>query len=151
MRRLVLAVVLGLVATGCATTRSTREAPAGTDVSGRWVGKWSGYGVVDIAREQDVMADLMQDGDRGRGLLVFEGVNAAEAVPLSLRDAGAMGIRVLLRVSGSDVVIEHELGGNHFSARMKVDGDRMTGRIRGSNPDVRLVLLRGKPGSPSAA
>jgi peptidoglycan-associated lipoprotein len=150
MRRLVMAVVLALVATGCATTEPRQQAPAGVDVSGHWTGRWSGYGILDIAREQEVKADLMQDGDRGRGVLVFEGVNASESAPLSLRDSGAMGIRVLLHVSGSNLIIEHELGGHHFSARMRVDGDRMSGRVRDSNPDLRLVLLRGKPGAPPA-
>lgn len=142
MRRLVLPVVLAMVATVFATSGHVGEAAERVDVSGHWVGKWSGYGIMDIGRLQSVRADLTQTGRNGRGKLIFDGVNASPNIPLSLRDAGAMGIRVVLRVSGSSVVMEHELGGNHFAARLNVDGDRMTGRIRDSNPAVYIMLVR---------
>lgn len=145
MRRLGLAVVLALVATGCASTASrTPMKRPGVDVSGHWTGRWFGYGIVDIPREEDVTADLTQNGRRGYGLLVLDGVNAAEEVPISLRRAGSTGVRVMLRVSGSNVVIEHEEGGELFIADMKVKGDRMTGVVRGSDPAVRLVLVRAR-------
>lgn len=146
MRRLGLLVV-GLALAGCATT--TTKPPA-VDVTGRWVGNWLGYGIVDIPRDEPAIAELTQTGPRGRGWLTLDNTSAAEAVPISLRRAGLSGVRVELAVSGRELVMTHELGGEVFSVDFVVnsDGDRMVGRVRDADPAVRIILTRAKPEAP---
>src|SRR3989442_13701120 len=104
MRRIgLLMIAVTLVATGGPSRRAggtTATAPPGIappvssgrlDVSGKWAGKWIGYGIVDIPRNEDASAELVQRGSHGYGRLVFEGTSAAEAVPIPLRRGGLTG------------------------------------------------------------
>ena len=63
-----LLMAIALVATGCAamTTKKISSPPA-VDLSGRWVGAWTGYDFLDIARLEEATADLLQQGARGTG------------------------------------------------------------------------------------
>lgn len=143
MRRLgLLLAVLALA--GCAT-KTTAARPPAVDVSGRWIGSWIGYGIIEIPREETATFDLTQHGATGEGLFILDNSGAAEAVPLSIRHAGMSGVRVRFQVSGSDVVLTHELGRQLLTADLTVNGDSMVGRIRDSDPAVRLVLVRAKP------
>src|SRR5712692_8677000 len=79
MRRIgLLMIAVALVAAGCASRTSrttTASAPpvtpppvvksGGVDVSGKWAGKWIGYGIVDIPRNEDAAAELLQRGSHG--------------------------------------------------------------------------------------
>src|SRR5262249_40672123 len=107
MRRLgFLLIAVTLAATGCAskakTTTAARPTPtpppparaSGVDVTGKWAGKWIGYGIVDVPRNEDATAELVQRGSHGFGRLVLDGSGAAEAVPISLRRAGLTDARV---------------------------------------------------------
>jgi peptidoglycan-associated lipoprotein len=126
-------------------------APAGVNVSGRWVGTWYGHGVAGIPREQDLIAEFEQNGARGRGRLTFDGAVASESVPIALRHAGDNGSRVLLEVQGSTVLVTHELGPGHLKAKLGVNGERMVGYVEGADPPVRLVLEKEKPQPPKVA
>jgi len=167
MRRIgVLIIAVTLVATGCASSKSrTATAPpvspappspppvtsGRVDVSGKWAGKWIGYGIVDLPRNEDASAELMQRGSHGYGRLVFEGADAAESVPISLRRGGLTGARVQFDISGNDLTMKHELGGRVFSIDFKVDGDRMVGRLRNTDTPLRVVLERVRPVAPVRA
>jgi peptidoglycan-associated lipoprotein len=144
MRQLgLLLAVLALA--GCTTTTTTAARPPAVDVSGRWIGTWIGYGIIQIPRDESAIFDLTQHGATGEGLVVLDNTGGAEAVPLSIRHAGMSGVRVRFEVSGSDVVLTHELGRQLLTADLTVNGDSMVGRIRNSDPAVRLVLTRAKP------
>src|SRR3989442_11602784 len=128
MRRIgLLRTAVTLVATGCSARtarRTTATAPrviappvssGRLDVSGKWAGKWIGYGIVDIPRNEDASAELVQRGSHGYGRLVFEGTSAAESVPISLRRGGLTGARGQFGVSGHSLTMKHELGGQGFA------------------------------------
>ena len=139
MRREPFALLaLALLVTGCSTVR-----PA--VLAGRWMGTWSGYGLADVPRHEPVTLDLQQSGEIGSGRLVMIGTGGAESVPLSIRDAGMTGARVVFTVSGSELRLEHELGPQFFAAEAVVSGDRMRGRILYTRPEVRFELVREAP------
>ncbi|MGH7391316.1 MAG: peptidoglycan-associated lipoprotein Pal [Candidatus Rokuibacteriota bacterium] len=146
MRRLgLLAAGLALMVAGCATTAPSSQPPA-VDVTGRWSGMWMGHGINGIPREVTASADLVQQGAQGHGRLILDGTAAAESMPPTIREAGAGGSRVFLDVSGSDVMMTHELGSELFRVDFKlVDPDRMVGYVRDADPPVRVVLEREKP------
>ena len=162
MRRLALLMIaVTLVATGCssrAPKRSMATAPPviappvssdRMDVSGKWAGKWIGYGIVDIPRNEDATAELYQRGSHGYGRIIFDGAQAAESVPISLRHGGLTGARVQFDISGSSLTMKHELGGQGFAIDFKVDGDRMVGRVRNTDMPLRVVLERVQPVTPT--
>src|SRR5262245_49248302 len=118
MRRLgFLLIAVTLAATGCAskakTTTAARPTPppparaSGVDVTGKWAGKWIGYGIVDVPRNEDATAELVQRGSHGFGRLMLDGTGAAESVPLSLRRAGLTGARVQFDISGRNLTMTH--------------------------------------------
>jgi len=154
--------VLGLLVGGCGTFGGSR--PPAVDITGRWTGRWLGYGISNIPREELAFADFSQNGYRGRGRLTLEGTAAAETVPLAVRAAGAEGSRILFEISGSKVRMTHENGAAHMLAEFQVSGDQMVGYIvdNGSRqssrmfstvnsyvqeegPPVRIVLVRERP------
>ena len=162
MRRLALLMIaVTLVATGCSSRAPKRPmatappviAPPVSsdrmDVSGKWAGKWIGYGIVDIPRNEDATAELYQRGSHGYGRIIFDGAQAAESVPISLRHGGLTGARVQFDISGSSLTMKHELGGQGFAIDFKVDGDRMVGRVRNTDMPLRVVLERVQPVTPT--
>ena len=162
MRRLALLMIaVTLVATGCssrapkrpmATAPPVSAPPVSSDrmdVSGKWAGKWIGYGIVDIPRNEDATAELYQRGSHGYGRIIFDGAQAAESVPISLRRGGLTGARVQFDISGSSLTMKHELGGQGFAIDFKVDGDRMVGRMRNTDKPLRVVLERVQPVTPT--
>jgi peptidoglycan-associated lipoprotein len=152
LRLVLLTVTLVASLAGCATTKVAPPAaqPASTsvDVTGRWLGTWTGYGVADISREESAVVELKQDGARGQGWLWLDNTGAAEGVPITVRHAGSGGVPVGLLVSGSTVVMSHDLNASLFSAEFSVMDDRMVGRVRGADSSVRIVLTRFKPEEP---
>ncbi len=152
MRAIVrVAIVAALFTAGCAAPASAPRGAPTTDISGKWAGVWSGYGINNIARQEPATAQLVQEGATGHGRLTLENTAASESVPRSLRFPGLTGAPVRLVVSGNDVLLMHELDDRNFSVHMKVDGDRMTGTLDGAQPPVQLVLERVKPPVPPAA
>lgn len=115
------------------------EVPPPADVAGRWVGTWSGYGVFNWPRTATARAEFTQFGGLGDGRLMLGDTLAAD-VPEVVTDAGQRGVRVVLRVSGSTLLVRHELDGRHLTGVFTVEGDRMVGRLE--NTRTTLVLTR---------
>ena len=137
-RRSIVVVVLPLLLAGCATV-------PGVDVTGRWLGTWTGYGVADVARDEDITLDLIQGGSVGEGRLIMSGTTAADSIPVAVRDANMTGIRVVFDVSANRIRLQHELGPELFEADMVVQGDRMLGRVPRTSPEVHFDLVRQRP------
>jgi len=137
-RRSIVVVVLPLLLAGCAAKPSV-------DVTGRWMGRWTGYGVADVPRDEDVTLDLIQGGSVGEGRLIMNGTTAADSVPLAVRDANMTGVRVVFDVSANRIRLQHELGPQLFEADMVVRGDRMLGRVPRTSPVLHFDLVRQRP------
>ena len=115
------------------------------DISGKWSGSWRGYDVMGVVRNEDATADLRQQGSRGTGRFVLHTTGVAAGMPIEVRNAGLTGLPVQFEVSGGRVAMRHELGSRLFAADFEVEGDRMLGRVRGAEPEVRIVLTRVRP------
>jgi peptidoglycan-associated lipoprotein len=161
--RIPLLVVMPLVLmplVACSTLDPSRHPsaaavsePSDVDLGGRWTGNWTGTGLFPSAlREDAITLDFEQRGDVGHGRLVVEGAIAAESVPVEIRRAGQWGTRVFARISGHTVTLRHHVDGRLFTADLKVSdsGDRMLGFIRGSWPQVGMVLTREPRKAPDA-
>jgi peptidoglycan-associated lipoprotein len=156
MRVLLLILTLPLVA-ACSTmgrpaspsAASTEVSePSGQDIAGRWRGNWTGTGLFQAPREDAITLEVVQRGNVGFGRLVLEGTNAAESVPEGIRRAGLWGTRVFAEISPGRVTLRDQVdGGRLFTADLKLDGngDQMYGFVRGSRPNVGLVLTREQP------
>jgi peptidoglycan-associated lipoprotein len=147
----VFALILMLPLAAACSTGSAAPSPSaavaersGTDISGRWQGHWTGAGLFNTYRVDDVIVDLEQRGDAAFGRLVLQGTLAAESVPEVIRLAGAWGNQVLARVSPGTVTLRHYLDGRLFTVDLKLteDGEHMAGFVRGSYPKLGLVLSR---------
>jgi peptidoglycan-associated lipoprotein len=150
-------VVMSLVA--CSTMKPSPHPaaavsqPSAVDLGGRWTGNWTGTGLFPTAlREDAVTLDFEQRGEVGRGRLVAEGVIAAEAIPIEIRRAGQWGTPVVARIRSNTVMLRHHVDGRLFTADLKVseDGERMFGFVRGSWPEVGMVLTRAPRKAPDA-
>jgi hypothetical protein len=111
------------------------------NVAGRWSGTWSGVGAYRWPFSSHAEAEFAQDGRFGKGRMVLEDTLTMD-VPEILTVQGMQGVRVMLEVSGSTLVVRHEAGGRWLTGEFTVDGDRMTGRLKDST--ARLVLVRQK-------
>jgi peptidoglycan-associated lipoprotein len=150
MRRLGLLIGLALL-TGCATAAPKTQIQPAADVSGRWVGTWAGNGILQIPREELAILELQQDGNSARGRLMLDGTHAAEAIPLTIRHAGATGIRVVADLSGREMVVKHEFGAREMAASFVLEGDRLVGVVRDTETPVRLVLSKEQPAAVAPA
>ena len=155
MRNLIV-VLLSTVLAACSTARpavtsakATSER-SGTDLSGRWTGKWTGTGLLAAYREDAVTLHLVQTGDVAYGRLVLDGATAAESVPVEVRNAGLWGIGVRAKISRDKVTLRHEAGGHLFTADLKLagDGEHMYGLVRGPHPNVTLLVTRAPEAAP---
>ena len=156
MRVLLLILTLPLVA-ACSTmgrpaspsaASTAVSEPSGQDIAGRWRGNWTGTGLFQAPREDAITLEVVQRGNVGVGRLVLEGTNAAESVPEGIRRAGLWGTRVFAEISPGRVTLRDQVdGGRLFTADLKLDGngDQMYGFVRGSRPNVGLVLTREQP------
>jgi len=143
---LLIAVVL--VTTGCAAATKPVSPPS-VDISGKWRGTWSGYGIMGGSRKDQVTAELLQQGSRGTGRIVMHGTLAAESVPEAVRVAGAIGSRVEFEVSGNEVVMREELDGRLLTLDLRVEGDHMVGSVRDAEPAVTVDLWRAPAPAPA--
>src|SRR5712691_797429 len=152
MRRVgLLLVVVALASAGCGVVGSVFGRRPVVDISGKWSGTWRGYDVMGLPRSEDATADLRQQGSHGTGRFVLHTTGVAAGMPVEVKDAGLTGLRVRFDISGSRVVIRHELNSRLFTADFRVEGDRMVGRVRGAEPEVRVALMRVRPPTPVAA
>jgi peptidoglycan-associated lipoprotein len=117
--------------------------PADNDISGRWSGSWVGPGLFHAMRQENLVLDLTQKGNAGYGRMVLDGTAAAESVPWQVRQQGLGGIRVFAEVSGQKIKLTHEEDDRIFTANLVLEGDQMTGDVKGRR--VRLILARQSP------
>jgi len=127
---------------------SPAPAANGTDISGKWTGSWTGTGLFNAPRQENLTLDIIQKGDAGYGRMVLDGAVAAESVPWEVRQQGLGGIRVFAEVSGSKVKLTHELDDRLFTANLTITGDQMVGEVKGRK--VRLLLARQSPSNAPA-
>ena len=137
-------VGLILLTATSAPAQQAAPAPPSVDVSGRWNGAWSGYGSSLLDRNDSAEADFSQSGATGTGRLYLYNILTTDA-PRALRRAGANGVPVVIHVSGSDMAVKHELGDEHFTARFTAKGNRLIGRIEGTQAPYEITLERAKP------
>jgi peptidoglycan-associated lipoprotein len=143
--RVVLALIPLLMA--CSTAKPSGlmvgNLPADSDISGRWSGSWVGPGLFHAMRQENLSLDLTQKGNDGYGRMVLDGATAAESVPWHVRQQGLGGIRVFAKVSGQKVKLTHEEDDRIFTANLVLEGDQLTGEVKGR--PVRLILARQAP------
>ena len=115
------------------------EEPALADVQGRWVGAWTGVGVFRWPWTSRAEAEFTQFGRRGEGRLALADTLTMDVPPI-LTLEGSRGVRVVLEVAGSRLVVKHAADDRHLTGVFTVEGDRMVGHLRDSS--ARLVLVR---------
>jgi len=120
--------------------RGPAEEPALPDIAGRWMGIWSGYGVM-ARRTSTARAEFMQAGRWGWGKIVLADTLAAD-VPVIVSYRGALGVPVVFDVFQTAVVVTHEARGRHLTAVFKIDGDQLVGMLRGYGTLIVLARQR---------
>ena len=117
-------------------------------VAGNWRGSWVGPGLSNVERTSVVLMELYVSPDGfGRGLISLRDTAAVEGVPLSLRDAGTMGVPVWVKVDGNRVLIRQATEPRssrdfRFSAEFAAQGDRMQGQFRHMPFPLQMALVR---------
>jgi len=116
------------------------EEPPLPDIAGRWMGRWSGLGVM-ARRTSAAQAEFIQAGRWGWGKIVLADTLAAD-VPYVVSYRGALGVPVVFDVFQTAVLVKHEAGGSHLTAVFRIDGDRMVGMLRGHGTLIVLARQR---------
>lgn len=116
------------------------DEPPLPDIAGRWMGSWSGLGVMS-RRTSAAQAEFVQAGRWGWGKIILADTLAAD-VPFVVSYRGALGVPVLFDVFQSVVLVKHEAGGSHLTAVFRIEGDRMIGMLRGHGTLIVLARQR---------
>jgi hypothetical protein len=112
------------------------------DVAGRWNGTWTGYGLLRSQRYGVAQASITQKGATGEGVLVLEDSQAAEGVPVSLRENSSFGAPIEVTVSETEMWVNSARRTRPFAATFKVDGDRLVGSFLYLQSPVTIELTR---------
>lgn len=112
------------------------------DVAGRWVGSWNGFGIWKSQRGGPAQASFVQSGATGTGHLALEDAQAAEGVPLALREGSTFGAPVELAVTDTELWVSGKEGRRPFAASFTVKGDRLVGTFLYTNSPVQIELHR---------
>jgi hypothetical protein len=115
------------------------EPPA--DVSGRWIGQWSGRGAWG-ARASRAEVLLTQSGGHGQGRLHLADVQAVEGVPRAMRLAGSLGVPVSFEVRESEVWLRHASRDGALLAVFALEGEMLVGRFQNVPAAATLTLSR---------
>jgi outer membrane protein OmpA-like peptidoglycan-associated protein len=143
MTRMLLLLTTMLTTIACSSVGVSRP---GAEITGRWTGTWRAMDTMNLAREGRLDVDFVQDGGRGRGRMVWADTLVTD-VPQSARQAGALGVPVVFVVTGSRVLLRHELGARQLSVQLAVSGDDMIGLIHTpARVEIRLTRQTGTPG-----
>ena len=117
-------------------------------VAGLWRGTWVGPGLSNVERMSTMQMELFVNPDGyGRGLIQLRDTAAVEGVPLTLRDAGSMGVPVWVKVDGNRILIRQATEPRsttdwRFSAEFAAQGDRMEGQFRHMRFPLQMALVR---------
>ena len=96
----------------------------------------------------DMQMELFVNPDGyGRGLIQLRDTAAVEGVPLTLRDAGSMGVPVWVKVDGNRILIRQATEPRsttdwRFSAEFAAQGDHMEGQFRHMRFPLQMALVR---------
>ena len=112
------------------------------DVTGRWEGHWSGYGMSRTLRGGIAMVELNVPGPTGEGRLVLVDARLAEGVPVAVREASSYGAPIEVSVSDTGMWVNGTEPGRAFAATFTLQGDKMIGRFLYTNSPVRIELTR---------
>jgi hypothetical protein len=111
-------------------------------VAGRWVGYWSGYGLLRSLRGGVAEAVLTLDGATGHGVLVLRDSQVAEGVPLGIRERSSFGAPIEISVSETDMWVNGTERGRPFAASFTLQGDRLVGQFLYTSSPVRIEMTR---------
>ena len=112
------------------------------DVAGTWEGSWSGYGLQRSLRGGVAHATFVVNGATGEGRLVLHDSQAAEGVPVSLRENASVGAPVELAVSETEVWLNGTETRRPFAASFTIEGDRLVGTFHYTHSPVNIELVR---------
>jgi hypothetical protein len=115
------------------------------DVAGSWEGSWSGYGLRESLRGGVAQATFTLNGATGEGRLVLMDSQAAEGVPVALREGSSFGAPVELAVSDTELWVNSAERRRPFAASFTLEGDRLVGTFHYTHSPVRIELIR-QPG-----
>ena len=112
------------------------------DVAGSWEGTWSAYGLQRSQRGGVANATFVVNGSTGEGRLVLHDAQAAEGVPVALRENSAFGSPVELAVTETEVWVSSIEPRRPFAASFTIQGDRLVGTFHYTHSPVRIELTR---------
>jgi len=112
------------------------------DVAGNWNGTWTGYGLLRSQRYGVAQASITQKGATGEGVLVLEDSQAAEGIPVTLRENSSFGAPIEVMVSETEMWVNSAQRVRPFAATFKVDGDRLVGSFLYLRSPVTIELTR---------
>ena len=115
--------------------------PPSADVTGRWIGVWTGYTSLNIDREDVAEAVFTQAGSVGSGRMILQNAMATDA-PQILRRSSLNGVPIVFEMSGADLRVKHALGEEHFTAQFTVKGDQLVGQLGDPVAPFRITLRR---------
>lgn len=111
-------------------------------VAGHWEGTWSGYGLLRSQRSGVARATFALSGAIGTGRLVMDDAQAAEGVPVALRENSSFGVPIEIAVNETEVWVNNAEPRRPFAAAFVLEGDRLVGTFLYTNSPVRIVLTR---------
>ena len=111
-------------------------------VAGHWNGTWNGYGLLRSQRYGVAQASITQQGATGEGVLVLEDSQAAEGIPVSLRENSSFGAPIEVTVSETEMWVNSAQRTRPFAATFKVEGDRLVGSFLYLQSPVTIELTR---------
>jgi hypothetical protein len=112
------------------------------DVAGNWTGMWTGYGLLRSQRYGVAQASITQKGATGEGVLVLEDSQAAEGIPVSLRENSSFGAPIEVTVSETAMWVNSAQRTRPFAATFTLEGDRLVGSFLYLRSPVRIELTR---------
>jgi hypothetical protein len=112
------------------------------DVAGNWAGTWTGYGLLRSQRYGVAQASITQKGATGEGVLVLEDSQAAEGIPVSLRENSSFGAAIEVTVSETAMWVNSAQRTRPFAATFTLEGDRLIGSFLYLRSPVRIELTR---------
>jgi hypothetical protein len=122
--------------------RNTPFVTPPANVTGRWEGSWSGYGMSRTLRGGVAQAVLTVDGRTGQGRLVLMDARLAEGVPVSLRENSSFGAPVELSISETEMWMNGTEPGRAFAATFTLQGDKLIGQFLYTSSPVRIEMTR---------